>query len=201
LDPFAGSGSTGCGAVGEELRFIGVELSDEYAAIARARINHLLPPAPAAQTSPPRRRAASPASPATLAARATSAPRRKPQPRLPKVALPLLQPTGQHSVARATTSAGQPASLAIAASKSQNRKLGNAATTYVAQVSCPKSCPLYDGGGCYAESGRVGLVTNQLNEAAKARGGGPREAALDEAAKIDAIKVKPGRPLRLHTVG
>lgn len=38
LDPFAGSGSTGRGAVLEGLRFVGIELSEDYAAIARARI-------------------------------------------------------------------------------------------------------------------------------------------------------------------
>ena len=40
LDPFTGSGSTGKGAVLEVFRFIGIELSPEYAAIARARIRH-----------------------------------------------------------------------------------------------------------------------------------------------------------------
>lgn len=38
LDPFAGSGSTGRGAILEGFRFIGCELSPEYAAIAEARI-------------------------------------------------------------------------------------------------------------------------------------------------------------------
>lgn len=38
LDPFAGSGSTGKAAVLEGFRFLGVELSEEYAEIARARI-------------------------------------------------------------------------------------------------------------------------------------------------------------------
>jgi site-specific DNA-methyltransferase (adenine-specific) len=40
LDPFTGSGSTGCAAVAEGFRFTGCELSDEYAEIARARIAH-----------------------------------------------------------------------------------------------------------------------------------------------------------------
>ena len=39
LDPFTGSGSTGRGAVLEGFTFIGFELSEEYAAIAQARIN------------------------------------------------------------------------------------------------------------------------------------------------------------------
>ena len=38
LDPFAGSGSTGCAAVMEGRRFIGIEIDEDYADIARARI-------------------------------------------------------------------------------------------------------------------------------------------------------------------
>jgi len=38
LDPFTGSGSTGCAAVLEGFRFVGVERETEYATIARARI-------------------------------------------------------------------------------------------------------------------------------------------------------------------
>jgi site-specific DNA-methyltransferase (adenine-specific) len=38
LDPFTGSGSTGKAAVLEGFQFIGIELSEEYAAIAMARI-------------------------------------------------------------------------------------------------------------------------------------------------------------------
>lgn len=38
LDPFNGSGSTGRAAVLEGMRYVGCELSEEYAAIARARI-------------------------------------------------------------------------------------------------------------------------------------------------------------------
>lgn len=42
LDPFMGSGSTGRGAVFEGFAFTGIELSDEYAVIARARIDAAL---------------------------------------------------------------------------------------------------------------------------------------------------------------
>lgn len=42
LDPFAGSGSTGRGAVLEGFDFMGFELSEEYAQIARARIDAAL---------------------------------------------------------------------------------------------------------------------------------------------------------------
>lgn len=45
LDPFSGSGTTGVAAAGMGLRFIGCEMSEEYATIARRRIaeaeNHL----------------------------------------------------------------------------------------------------------------------------------------------------------------
>lgn len=40
LDPFSGSGSTGCAAMVEGFSYIGCELSAEYAEIARARIEH-----------------------------------------------------------------------------------------------------------------------------------------------------------------
>lgn len=52
LDPFTGSGSTGKGAVIEGFRFVGIELSPEYAVIARARIQHAVgyvEPQPVAQ--------------------------------------------------------------------------------------------------------------------------------------------------------
>jgi DNA modification methylase len=44
LDPFAGSGSTGCAAVLEGMRFQGVEMDPTYAEIARARIAHYADP-------------------------------------------------------------------------------------------------------------------------------------------------------------
>lgn len=40
LDPFMGSGSTGKAAICEGFSFIGIEMSEEYAEIARARIDH-----------------------------------------------------------------------------------------------------------------------------------------------------------------
>ena len=49
VDPFCGSGSTGCAAVLEGRRFIGVELGPGYAAIARARIAHWAASATSAQ--------------------------------------------------------------------------------------------------------------------------------------------------------
>jgi DNA modification methylase len=43
LDPFCGSGSTGAAAALEARRFLGIELSEEYAKIAVARIEHWAP--------------------------------------------------------------------------------------------------------------------------------------------------------------
>ncbi len=40
LDPFNGSGSTGCAAVLEGMRYVGIELSAEYVAISNGRIAH-----------------------------------------------------------------------------------------------------------------------------------------------------------------
>jgi site-specific DNA-methyltransferase (adenine-specific) len=40
LDPFMGSGSTGKACMLEGMRFIGMELSEEYVKIAEARIEH-----------------------------------------------------------------------------------------------------------------------------------------------------------------
>jgi site-specific DNA-methyltransferase (adenine-specific) len=40
LDPFAGSGTTGCAAVLEERNFIGIEREENYQKIARARIEY-----------------------------------------------------------------------------------------------------------------------------------------------------------------
>lgn len=40
LDPFTGSGTTGCGAVLEGFRFVGIEREAEYHAIAEARIGY-----------------------------------------------------------------------------------------------------------------------------------------------------------------
>jgi len=52
LDPFMGSGSTGKAAMREGFRFIGCELSPEYLAIARARIEAASKPAEPANDKP-----------------------------------------------------------------------------------------------------------------------------------------------------
>lgn len=46
IDPFMGSGSTGCAAVLEGARFVGIEREAEYMNIARARIAHHTPAPP-----------------------------------------------------------------------------------------------------------------------------------------------------------
>lgn len=46
LDPFAGSGSTGRGAIAEGFQFVGIELDPEYARIAEARIRAVQPGLP-----------------------------------------------------------------------------------------------------------------------------------------------------------
>jgi hypothetical protein len=97
-----------------------------------------------------------------------------------------------------------PGTQAIAVGDSDNSKIGKAATTYAAQDSCPTSCPFFDGGGCYAEQGTVGMfVTAPLNAAAKLSQvpPTPESVAQWEANAIDGLKVKAGRPLRIHTVG
>ena len=92
--------------------------------------------------------------------------------------------------------------LARAISKSANEKLGDAATTYAAQQSCPTDCVFFNGGGCYAENGRIAASTTiPLNAAAELAGASALDVARAEAAAIDAMKVVPGRPMRLHTVG
>lgn len=59
--------------------------------------------------------------------------------------------------------------LATATSSSRNKKIGDCAVTYAAQASCPSSCAFKDGGGCYAENGRIFAgVTRPLNETAAA---------------------------------
>lgn len=97
----------------------------------------------------------------------------------------------------------EPGTLALAKARSTNAKIGDAATTYAAQTSCPTSCVFFDGGGCYAEEGPLGkFVTGPLNKAAAlAEGHTPLDVAQAEADAIDALEVVPGFPMRLHTVG
>lgn len=95
--------------------------------------------------------------------------------------------------------------VATAVANSDNRKIGDAAATYAAQVSCPEECPFYNGGGCYAESGALGnFVTAPLNRAAQVTGASLVDVAKAEAKAIDGLSIPSGpvgRPLRLHGVG
>lgn len=92
--------------------------------------------------------------------------------------------------------------LAIAVARSTNAKIGACATTYAAQESCPADCVFKDGGGCYAENGRIASgVTIPLNTAAERAHATALDVAEEEATALDRMKVVEGRPLRLHTVG
>ena len=44
LDPFLGSGTTGCAAVREGMSFVGCDLSEEYVEVSRDRIREWLGP-------------------------------------------------------------------------------------------------------------------------------------------------------------
>lgn len=57
LDPFCGSGSTGCAAALEGRRFIGIERDPDHATVARARITHHHEPPPAGPSVTPARQA------------------------------------------------------------------------------------------------------------------------------------------------
>ena len=70
--------------------------------------------------------------------------------------------------------------------------------TYVAQRSCPRSCPLL-GAGCYAEWGRVQLHTNRINASAAAAKATPLQLARLEAELID--RLSGWSKLRAHVVG
>lgn len=89
--------------------------------------------------------------------------------------------------------------LALATSKSHNRKTGTAAVTYAAQGSCPASCRFL-GAGCYAEGGGIGHITRRLN--AEGRRASPVEIAEAEAHAIDYCEIQfAGQAMRLHSVG
>lgn len=92
--------------------------------------------------------------------------------------------------------------FATAIAKSDNAKVGECAATYAAQQSCPSYCPFFDGGGCYAEAGRLFMgVTQRLNENAERERADWHDVAIAEARAIYEMDVIRGRPMRLHTVG
>lgn len=89
------------------------------------------------------------------------------------------------------------AAIARAIEESVNAKLGAPRTvsvTMVSQVSCDPNCP-FRRSGCYAESGRQGMLTAMLNTVATT----PLAVAEAEAQAIGHLSGT--RPLRLHVVG
>lgn len=91
--------------------------------------------------------------------------------------------------------------VAHATASSGNAKIGEAGSTVAAQVSCPQDCVFLDGGGCYAEGGGTGFLTQQLNERAREQDASRLDVAKEEAAALDGLTVVPGRVMRLHAVG
>jgi hypothetical protein len=89
----------------------------------------------------------------------------------------------------------------IAVEKSANAKTGPVSATYVAQASCPGSCPFLDGGGCYGESGMVGIHSARLNKLAGGRKAkiDPRVIARQVAQAL--ARLTGTRPTRLNVVG
>ena len=71
------------------------------------------------------------------------------------------------------------------------------------KLSCPNSCSLKGGNGCYAETSFVGMVVNRLNS--EAVGSSALDIARAEAKAIDKSynggNVPVGRAMRLHVAG
>lgn len=67
------------------------------------------------------------------------------------------------------------------------------------KASCSNKCPWFEA-GCYALTGRVGMVNNKLNDNAS-----PHEVTLDEVSSINESwggeKIPQGQCLRLHVSG
>lgn len=80
-----------------------------------------------------------------------------------------------------------------------NAKLGRGVLhTSASQITCPASCPLRRA-GCYAEGGRVGLISRDLNAVAQRDGHTAESVIRLEAGLIRGLN--PTKPLRLHVVG
>lgn len=78
---------------------------------------------------------------------------------------------------------------------SDSRKLGHVSITRTSQITCPLTCPLLGGGGCYSETGPTNVHTERISRH------GPDTiiaAAHLEAADIRGLSGK--RPLRIHDV-
>lgn len=75
--------------------------------------------------------------------------------------------------------------IVTAVEASKNEKIGLVHATYVPQVNtCPPTCPFRDE-GCYAESGKTGIITRRLNKAVEATGATGLEIAQAQAIAID----------------
>ncbi len=79
----------------------------------------------------------------------------------------------------------------------------NVSVSWVGQASCPASCSLKDGGGCYAELGKSGITTRRLNDQVVADGLSTAKSRTAMAkAEVTGIRGLSGtRQLRVHVVG
>lgn len=83
--------------------------------------------------------------------------------------------------------------------QSENRKIGDVATTYTSLHTCPSSCPMKQSGACYACSGLVGVITSRLHKRQKVAKQSHIATAKAEAKLIRQIDRKTD--LRIHTSG
>ena len=85
---------------------------------------------------------------------------------------------------------------------STNVKVGDVAATYAPiKQTCPTSCPLRDGGGCYAEAGNVGFQVRRLERELDGANGDTL-AILEGDEIADKGRHAPqGHPLRIHVSG
>lgn len=82
----------------------------------------------------------------------------------------------------------------IAKENTDNRKIGNASTTYSGLNTCPNSCPFKKSKACYAMCGPIGLIFRRLSTRTK-----PEIEAKAEAEGI--LGMTGEKDLRIHTTG
>lgn len=85
---------------------------------------------------------------------------------------------------------------------SDNSKVGDVAATYAPiDSTCPTSCPLKGGNGCYAEGGNVGLQVSRLQRELEGLNGDT--VAILEGDEIShmATHAPKGHPMRVHVSG
>lgn len=83
--------------------------------------------------------------------------------------------------------------------KTENRKIGDVATTYAGFHTCPASCPMKKSGSCYACLGMVGIINRRLGRRQKVAKQSHIATAKAEAKLIRQIDRKTD--LRIHTSG